>query len=130
MRYAGAIVYDSLLLLGVWFISIGISNLILQGTSPAWLVQTILLGEWYTFFVYFWTKGGQTAGMRAWRTRLVTVEATTVGIKAASLRFVCAFVSALPALLGYLWMYIDKDKRTWHDKLSQTQIVYIPKSEN
>ncbi|RCI69267.1 RDD family protein, partial [Pseudomonas aeruginosa] len=30
--------------------------------------------------------------------------------------------------LGFLWMLWDKDKRTWHDRYSESQVVRLPKN--
>jgi len=32
-----------------------------------------------------------------------------------------------PAGLGFIWSLWDKDKLTWHDRISKTRIVYYPK---
>lgn len=39
-----------------------------------------------------------------------------------------AIASWLCLGLGFLWMLWDKDKRTWHDRYSESQVVRLPKN--
>ncbi len=48
-------------------------------------------------------------------------------IAAASGRFIVAIISWLPAGLGFWWQLWDRDKLTWHDRVSGTRLVYYPK---
>ncbi len=68
-RFAAA-VYDGLLLLGIWMatllLSLPLRNLPgMQAGSP-WL-RALMFVVGLVFFGWFWTRGGQTLGMRAWR---------------------------------------------------------------
>ena len=128
-RRLGAMLYDSWLLLAIWFISIGLSNLALQQTSPPWLVQSIMLVEWYLFFAYFWSHGGQTAGMRAWRIKVVAPNGELVNLATATLRFFCA-VPSMISLIGLLWIFYDRENRSWHDLWSKSVVVHMPKTSN
>ena len=78
------------------------------------------------FFVYFWINGGQTLGMRAWRLRLFSGDGEPVTLSQALRRFAAAWVSALPAGLGFWWALFDAEGRTWHDRWSATRIVQLP----
>jgi uncharacterized RDD family membrane protein YckC len=89
--------------------------------------QLSMLAVVYAFFVFFWTRGGQTLGMRSWRIRLETYEGNTPSFAAASLRFFMAIVSLLPLGLGFLWQLWDVDKLAWHDRVSRTRLVHYPK---
>jgi uncharacterized RDD family membrane protein YckC len=81
----------------------------------------------FVFFVGFWTRRGSTLGMLAWGLRVETVDGRTVSLSEASLRFFAALLSWLPLGLGFAWQLWDKDQRTWHDRLSNTRLVYYPK---
>jgi uncharacterized RDD family membrane protein YckC len=80
------------------------------------------------FFTGFWTRGGQTLGMRAWRLRLVTADGSKVSFARALLRFACACVSAMPCGLGFIWMLFDREQLSWHDRWSGTRIQLLPKN--
>ena len=92
-----------------------------------WPVQVTLACELILFYAFFWSQQGQTLGMAAWRIKLVGSSGDAPGIRRIFLRICSAPLSILALGLGYLWMYVDADKRTWHDRLSNTMVVYIPK---
>jgi uncharacterized RDD family membrane protein YckC len=92
-----------------------------------YLYQLSMLIVMYLFFVYFWTRGGQTLGMRAWRLRLETDDGRSPSITVASLRFFVAIVSLIPFGLGFLWQLWDKDRLTWHDRIAGTRMLHYPK---
>lgn len=83
---------------------------------------TTLLGLGYA--VYFeGTKNGQTIGKKMQGIRAVPNGGGSMDPGKALIRYVCKIVSAIPCGLGFWWMLWDKDKQTWHDKLSSTSIV-------
>jgi uncharacterized RDD family membrane protein YckC len=56
--------------------------------------------------------------------RVVRVDdGGALGWGTALLRNLCRYVSAIPCFLGFFWMLWDKDKMTWHDKLSSTLVI-------
>jgi uncharacterized RDD family membrane protein YckC len=65
--------------------------------------------------------------MRAWRLRLFGEDGEAVGWRAAVVRVAAAYLSTFALGLGYLWLLIDPDKRTWHDRLSRTRLVILEK---
>lgn len=129
-RRLGAIIYDSLLMLALLFL----------GTVPfvaAWggepvtpgtrAYQLTLLAIVYVFFVGFWSGYGRTLGMQSWRLRIETRDGRKPSIAAASLRFLAAIISWLPLGLGFWWQLWDRNRLTWHDRLSHTRLVHYPK---
>lgn len=129
-RRFGAIVYDSLLVLAVWFL-VSVPFVALRGGepvepgNPAYRIA-LIVSAW-AFFVGFWTRAGRTLGMQSWRLRLETVDGARPGIGAATLRFLAAIVSWLPLGLGFLWQLWDDEGLSWHDRLSGTRLRYYPK---
>jgi uncharacterized RDD family membrane protein YckC len=77
------------------------------------------------FHLWFWTHGGQTLGMRAWRMRLFSSDGAKVSLKQALIRYAIAILSVAAAGLGFLWILWDKDKRAWHDMASGTRLVLV-----
>ncbi len=78
------------------------------------------------FFAGFWTHGGQTLGMRAWRIRLVGRGGGRVSWGQATLRFFAAIVSWLALGLGFLWALVDRERHAWHDRCSGTRLIRLP----
>ena len=89
--------------------------------------QLIVLLVLFLFFGSFWVYGGQTLGMRAWRLRVEGREGGPVDWPQASRRFAAAFLAWLPMGAGVLWLIIDRDGLAWHDRLSGTRVVLLPK---
>jgi uncharacterized RDD family membrane protein YckC len=80
------------------------------------------------FFGAFWTHGGQTLGMRAWRIRVVTADGGELNWPQAAARFAAAVVAALPAGLGLWWSVFDPHGRGWHDRWANTRVVRVTPS--
>ncbi len=128
-RRLAAAVYDLFLLVGLWFVSIFallpfFGGEAIDGSSP-WM-RLYLLFMPYLFFSWFWTHGGQTLGMRAWRLQLRSPDGSAVGWGQALLRYIAAWVSWL-SIIGILWCLFDSQKRCWHDIFSYTELVVQPR---
>ncbi len=132
MRRLAAILYDSLLLAAILFLA-GLPAAPILGEAPSFVA--ILLFRFYllliifAFFAWFWSHGGQTLGMRAWRIRLQNRNPGPVSLWQLMLRFIVATFSWLAFGLGFLWSLIDKEKLTWHDRYSMTELVVLPKEK-
>ncbi|EOG2035424.1 RDD family protein [Pseudomonas aeruginosa] len=92
------------------------------------LLSTLLVFALFGFFAKFWTHNGQTLGMQVWGLRVQNRDGSAISLLQALLRFMIAIVSWLCLGLGFLWMLWDKDKRTWHDRYSESQVVRLPKN--
>lgn len=131
LRRLGAMLYDGLLVFAVLMLAtvpfvIARGGDIVEPANNA-VYQVTMLLVIYAFFVFFWTFGGQTLGMRAWRLRVETWEGQIPSFSQATLRFVLALVSLVPFGLGFFWQLWDKDRLTIHDRYSGTRMVYYPK---
>ncbi|QEY61482.1 RDD family protein [Metapseudomonas lalkuanensis] len=91
------------------------------------LLSTLLVFALFGFFAKFWTHNGQTLGMQVWGIRVQNKDGSAISLWQALLRFVIAIGSWLVLGLGFFWSLWDKQKRTWHDIYSETQVVRIPK---
>ncbi|MBG5595655.1 RDD family protein [Pseudomonas aeruginosa] len=92
------------------------------------LLSTLLVFALFGFFAKFWTHNGQTLGMQVWGLRVQNRDGSAISLLQALLRFMIAIASSLCLGLGFLWMLWDKDKRTWHDRYSESQVVRLPKN--
>lgn len=136
LRRLAALLYDSLLLLALWFATAALllaasGGLLSQPDRPPWLLlleQISLLLVTFLFWGGFWTHGGQTLGMRAWRLKLVGDDGSPISWQQAARRCLAALLSLAPLGLGYLWILIDPQRRAWHDRLSGTRVVVVPKN--
>lgn len=127
LRRLGAAGYDALLLVAVLFLAGLPLPLIPEAVrAEPWVRHATLLYMLlvsFLFFGWFWTHGGQTLGMRAWRIRVVADGRRELTWRLAWRRFAWAAVSWAFAGAGFLWSLFDSQRRTWHDRLSGTRLV-------
>lgn len=121
-----AFLYDSLLMLALWFVVGGIMVAVNGGESLAPnnpFMPSFMFVIWIWFNLHFWRRGGQTLGMRSWRLRLLSTTGQPLSYIQCLLRLVMAVPAFAIFYLGYLWILIDKDRLSWHDRYSETRVV-------
>jgi uncharacterized RDD family membrane protein YckC len=129
-RRLAAMVYDGFLLAALWFLATGIlvalngGNALSPFQGQLILFPSIILLT-ASFYTWFWTHGGQTLGMRTWKIRLVTSEGKAITRHQALIRILSSIPSIACLGMGYMWIFVDSEKSTWHDHLSQTRVVKI-----
>ncbi|HEY9256139.1 MAG TPA: RDD family protein [Stenotrophomonas sp.] len=74
-----------------------------------------------------WRRGGQTLGMRPWRLQLQAIDGPAPAWGTLWRRYAVGTLSLLLGGLGFWWAWIDRDRLTWHDRLSGTRLVRLPK---
>jgi uncharacterized RDD family membrane protein YckC len=163
-RRFGAMLYDSVVLVGILALATLPFLPVLNGKVLAprevgalayvyWLWQALLVSA---FFVFFWTRRGQTLGMLAWRLRIQRADGENVSWKHAirrlalvaallipvwsgyhliwrewsdaNARMLATTVALLPFLAAYFWIWIDRDGLAWHDRWSGTRVILLPKA--
>jgi len=129
LRRLGAVGYDALLLLAVWFFSTALLLPLNGGEafrSGQWWFPLYLLVVSFLFYGWFWTHGGQTLGLKAWRLRLCGSGGQPVCWKQAAIRFCAAALSWACFGLGFIWCLFDAEALAWHDRLSETRLLRLP----
>lgn len=126
LRRAGAFLYDAFLLAAVWLVG-GALVLVPRGgeavpPGTVWF-ELYLLALAFLFHAWFWTHGGQTLGLRAWRLRVVRTDGKPLRWGDAARRFLAALLVLATGGIGWLWLLIDAGGRAWHDRLSGTRVV-------
>lgn len=131
-RRLAAILYDTMLLIAILLLA-SLVALPILGDAPSTplllLFRLYLVVVSFGFFAWFWLHGGQTLGMRAWRIRLQRMDGGPITPWQALLRFLVASLSWLLFGLGFLWSLIDRERLTWHDRYSLSELVVLPKKE-
>lgn len=140
-RRLAALLYDTCLVLPIIMVTVALvtglqvlmtgdsGNSDYSTTLPAWFVQLITVLTVVGFYSFFWRRGGQSLGMRAWRIKLRNTATGDISTRQVLLRCFGALLSALPAGLGYLWCLVDKRGLYWHDRLSNTELELLPKEK-
>ena len=134
-----ALLYDFFPALALWMLASALFTLAyyLAGHPPRqnigpfsplqlllWLVCWLLTGAYATVS---WRRGGRTLGMRPWRLRVAAVDGTPATMRALVRRYAMGTLSVLLGGLGFWWAWWDADGLTWHDRVSHTRMVRLPK---
>ena len=72
----------------------------------------------FFYFAYFWTKNGQTPGMKVWKIKAITHLGSIMSWKNALYRYVFSLFG-----LGLIWIIFDKQKLALQDRLSNTHLI-------
>ncbi|MFZ6742354.1 RDD family protein [Undibacterium sp. JH2W] len=147
-------VYEAMLLFGIVFVSDFLFDVITQSRHALalrharqfWLF--LVIGA---YFVFCWSRSGQTLAMQTWRIKATDLDGGKLPVVKAIVRYCLAWMWFLPAmglvyqlnlkewkmagvvLVGMLaWAYtarLSKDGQFLHDRLAKTRLIHIP-SEN
>ena len=134
-RRLAALVYDALLLLGLLMIATAAFLPLTGGEAITWerspVLETAYRASLAAVIVVFygvsWTRQGRTLGMASWRLRVERLDGSRLTWRDTVVRLAAAVVSWLPVGLGWAWCLFDRERRTWHDMLSRTRVVVVPK---
>ncbi len=160
IRFA-ALFYDMLLGIAVLFIGTAITLPLTDGTtharggivSGAFTAYIVLL--LFFAFAWFWTRSGQTLGLKAWRLRLVSTrfpEPVPLNWGQAMIRFLAAVppwavfgigmaklfagdevvLAHIPGswivVVGLIWLFLDQWPDGIRDRLSDSRVVRLPRN--
>ncbi|EIJ46923.1 transmembrane protein [Herbaspirillum sp. GW103] len=100
-RRMSSMLYESMLLFGVLFMSGWLFSTLLQQRHALYLRHALegwLFLVLAAYFIWFWTHGGQTLAMKTWRFRVVDRDGLPLRPWRALLRFLLAWLWILPGL--------------------------------
>jgi uncharacterized RDD family membrane protein YckC len=127
LRRLAAMIYDALLVLAILMATITVLVALTNHAVAGPYVLVIGVLEAFAFFAYFWMFRGQTLGMLAWRLAVRSETGGSLTLEQCVMRFAGAALSLACAGLGYLWILVDRDGRSWSDILSDSVIVRLPR---
>ena len=158
-RRVSCCLYEQLVLLGVIAFTFLVPNLglgILFGVSlPSWLTFLYLYSVLGIYFVWYWTKSGQTLAMQTWRIRMVGANGFNLTRRQAIWRYVygslwivpCAFlqwifhlekwqiIEMLFAVALFIWplsIFLDRRnaslRQSLPDRMANSRLVELPKN--
>ena len=129
-RLFAACVYELLLLIALWFISAWIFIALFGDATHSYkrfFLQFFLWLVTGAYFVWCWSKSGQTLAAQTWKIKLLNQAGTTLNVKEAIVRYVFASLSALGFGLGFIWIFVDKNRLYLHDRLLKSRFVSVNK---
>lgn len=124
-----SLLYDFFPMLGIWFVVVVAAILLHRGeaiesnTLAGALELIALLAATGLYATASWRRGGQTIGMKPWRVYVTTPDGSLAPLGKLWLRYAVGIVSLLCAGLGFWWAWVDRDRLTWHDRLSGTRFI-------
>ena len=157
-RRVSCYLYEQLVLLGVIAFTFLLPNLglgILFGVSlPSWLTFAYLYTVLGIYFVWYWSKSGQTLAMQTWRIRIIDVNGFTLTRRQAFWRYIFGSLWIIPCVVLqwafhlekwqiiemlfsvalFLWpltIYLDRrsplQRQSLPDRFAGTRLVELPK---
>ena len=111
-RRISCCLYEQLVLLGVIALAFLLPNLalgILFGVSlPSWLTFLYLYTVLGIYFVWYWTKTGQTLAMQTWRIRMIDQYGHTLKRPQALWRYIYGSLWIIPCVLLQWAFHVEK----------------------
>jgi len=126
LRRIAAIFYDCILLIGILFTATALLLTLNHGeafTAGNIYYSAFLVGISATFFCWFWTHGGQTLGMRAWKIRLERADGSPCDIRTAISHFIVGVTLGLALGMGWWFALIDRKGRALQDVICRTRVI-------
>ena len=127
LRRLGSLLYDALALIALWLLASALFTAVFgraDSVPSRWLLQAVCLSVVAGYFLWCWTRGGQTLAMKTWRIRLVAYgPGSAVPLVALIMRFVLAGPSILLGGVGLWWALVDREGQFLHDRLARTRLV-------
>ena len=78
---------------------------------------------WFVYSTCFLTVWGATPGKRLLGIRIVRSDGGVLDWKVSLIRSLFSVVSGNFVMLGYIWGFFSKDRRTWHDRIAATRAI-------
>jgi uncharacterized RDD family membrane protein YckC len=126
LRLFASCVYELLLLLALWMLCTWVFVRLFGDSThdeKRYFLQLVLWLVTGVYFVWCWTKTGQTLAAKAWKVKLVNQENTNLNTKQALIRYALASISILACGLGFIWVLVDKESLFLHDRLLKTRFI-------
>jgi len=143
-RRIGALLYDYLVGMAVYAVAHFIGFIViavLANLNPtvcddgADIQQCLITSDVYSgyliavvclFFIWFWTHGGQTLGMRAWRLKVQRMDGSSITTRQAMIRLCTGFFG-----LGNIWLWSkESEMMSLQDRMSGSEIVVLSLEAN
>ncbi len=141
--YEGVLLFGVVMIAGLLYSTVTNQRHALAGTTGLQVFLFVVLGA---YFVFFWSRTGQTLAMQTWHIRLVTRAGQRVGSGRALCRYCLSWLWFVPALLavqlsglktgaasfsamiaGVLAYaavaWLRPDRQFWHDAVCGTRLV-------
>jgi uncharacterized RDD family membrane protein YckC len=110
----------------VFGLTVSTESTLLGLIGGALMIITLVILFFFQFFYfgYFWSKSGQSIGMKLLNVKVVRRSDEPLSFLRSGFRGTVGYwISGLVFGLGYIWAAFDSNKETWHDKIFDTWVV-------
>jgi uncharacterized RDD family membrane protein YckC len=115
-----------MLLISAWFIIGTVDLTSLLNRFLILIIYYLLINTfiWPIINLFLISKLGGTIGKLATCTEIVNPKNEHISFKRAIFRnFIGYMVSGSMLWIGFIWIFIDKERRAWHDMIADTYVV-------
>lgn len=97
---------------------------LVAATGPAGVVVFFFVAP-ALVAIFCWHRYGATPGKIAFSAKIVDANSgTRPSLGRFATRYAAYLVSAIPLLIGFAWIAVDRRKQAWHDKIAGTRVIY------
>lgn len=89
-----------------------------KNTNALWMFFFML----YQFVATAWR--GRSLGKKLFKLRIVRLDSSRVGWWKSALRTLLYILSGISFGIGFIWIFFDKKRQGWHDKIAETRVVF------
>ena len=138
LKLFAACIYELLLLLALWMLCTWIFVRLFGDATHGnkrYFLQLFLWLVTGAYFVWCWTKTGQTLATKTWKIKLVSQnlakqnitnqQNVNLNMQQAMIRYALASASVLACGLGFIWALVDKNGLFLHDRLLKTRFIRL-----
>ena len=126
-----SLIYESILLLAILFVSSYLFIALARDAQNGWqrtIFQLYLLTVCGIYFVFCWSRTGQTLPMKTWRLQVVADNGQPPDPARALRRYLLAVPGMLSGV-SVVWALFDRHKQFLHDRLAGTRIVRVSREQ-
>jgi len=117
--------------LGIDFMLVVLCLVLFASVTPDFM--HVHVGPWVllvlaAYAAVLWKHRGTTIGGVICRIQVVRTDGQAIDWTTACIRGLGCILSAFVAGLGFIWIAVDRDQESWHDKIAGTAVVRVPKT--
>jgi uncharacterized RDD family membrane protein YckC len=131
LKLGACFIYDALAVIALCFVCALVFIILIGDASyglKRYMLQLFLWIAIGIYFVWCWSKSGQTLAMQTWQLKVVNEDYQLLTWNKATARYMLASVSLMLFGLGFLWAIVDRGHLFLHDRVLNTYIIYVPRN--
>jgi uncharacterized RDD family membrane protein YckC len=128
LKLGACLIYEALVVMALSLVCVSVLILLVGDATQGvkrYLLQVFLLVAVGVYFIWCWHRNGQTLAMQTWNLKLVGPDGRLVLFKMAIARYLLACAGLILFGLGFLWVFVDRDRLFLHDRLLKNRIIYV-----